>query len=219
MYDERLAIVGESDSYLSQMFTLRNAFEPREPIRYAIDGLFSPGLSMPYGSPGTLKSMLMQSAAVHIAGGLPWLGRGVRQCPVLWVDLDNGLRRTHERFAALARGAGLDADIPLFYLSMPRPWLDGGNTREIEAMGDRILSLSIGAVFVDNLGLMSPGADENTDSMIAVMGNLRALCERTGICLILIHHQRKSTGNHSRAGESLRGHSSIEASLDLALLV
>lgn len=37
--------------------------------------------------------------------------------------------------------------------------------------------------------------------------------------MILIHHQRKSNGYASRVGESLRGHSSVEGALDLALLV
>jgi hypothetical protein len=36
---------------------------------------------------------------------------------------------------------------------------------------------------------------------------------------VLIHHQRKGNGSIGRAGDSLRGHSSIEAALDLALLV
>jgi hypothetical protein len=34
-----------------------------------------------------------------------------------------------------------------------------------------------------------------------------------------VHHQRKDSGVTSRAGDRLRGHSSIEAALDLALLV
>ena len=36
---------------------------------------------------------------------------------------------------------------------------------------------------------------------------------------MLIHHQRKGNGAGGRAGDTLRGHSSIEASLDLALLI
>jgi hypothetical protein len=35
----------------------------------------------------------------------------------------------------------------------------------------------------------------------------------------VLHHQRKTTGMSARAGEALRGHSSIEAAIDTAILV
>jgi hypothetical protein len=52
------------------------------------------------------------------------------------------------------------------------------------------------------------------------MTNLRTLVEDTHSACVIIHHQRKSKdANESRAGESLRGHSSINAAIDLALHV
>ena len=62
-------------------------------------------------------------------------------------------------------------------------------------------------------------ADENSGDMVGVMSEFRQLAEQTEAAVVLIHHQRKSTGFTGRAGDSLRGHSSIEAALDLALLV
>jgi len=66
---------------------------------------------------------------------------------------------------------------------------------------------------------LTPGADENTADMIKVMQNLRVMAEYTGACVTVIHHQRKANSISARAGETLRGHSSIEAAIDLALLV
>jgi hypothetical protein len=74
-------------------------------------------------------------------------------------------------------------------------------------------------VLVDNLGVVSGDADENSGDMVAVMSEFRQLAEETGAAVVLVHHQRKGTGYAGRAGDSLRGHSSIEASLDLALMV
>ena len=51
------------------------------------------------------------------------------------------------------------------------------------------------------------------------MAHLRQLSERVDGVVIPIHHQRKDHGNGGRAGDRLRGHSSIEAAVDLALLV
>src|SRR4030042_2678931 len=55
--------------------------------------------------------------------------------------------------------------------------------------------------------------------MAQVLSLFRQLAEETGAAVILIHHQRKGNGYSGRAADTLRGHSSIEASLDLALLV
>jgi hypothetical protein len=55
--------------------------------------------------------------------------------------------------------------------------------------------------------------------MGSIMANFRRLVEDTGAANILIHHQRKDSGTNARAGNRLRGHSSIEAAIDLALLV
>jgi len=54
--------------------------------------------------------------------------------------------------------------------------------------------------------------------MATVMGHFRYLAEQAKVAVILIHHQRKSNGSNARLGERLRGHSSIEAALDLASL-
>jgi hypothetical protein len=55
--------------------------------------------------------------------------------------------------------------------------------------------------------------------MGVVMAHLRQLTEQYDSVLMPIHHQRKDHGAGGRAGDRLRGHSAIEAALDLALLV
>ena len=79
--------------------------------------------------------------------------------------------------------------------------------------------IKAGLVNCDNLGLITGDVEENSAQMAQVMGFLRILTEVTGAAVILIHHQRKGGAGSSRPGDALRGHSSIEASLDLALHV
>ncbi len=78
-------------------------------------------------------------------------------------------------------------------------------------------------LIVDNLGLVNGGIEENSSEMAQVMGLLRWLSEDAECAVIVIHHQRKgSTGvtdPNQRKGDTLRGHSTIEASLDMALLI
>ncbi len=210
--------------------TLVDAYTPRPPLRFSVDGIFMmPSLNVVYGAPGSLKSMLMADVCMCVALANPWLtglldtGQNIRtiQNNVMWIDFDNGKRRTDERFDAIGKAYKAPPTTPLFYTSMALPWLDLTKTGMTMDLIDLLKTLDIGFVVMDNLGVISGNADENTVEMIQVMGNLRLVAERTGATVTVIHHQRKMQGKRGdgRQGDSLRGHSSIEASLDLALQV
>lgn len=213
-----------------QPFTLKDAYQERPPVNYAVGKLFElPSVNIVYGPPGCLKSFLMADLAVCVASGNPWLppapGEGgqsltVTPGPVIWLDFDNGQRRTHDRFGALGRALRLPEDTtPLYYYSMPTPWLNTDNKAQIGELGEIIKTHNARLVVVDNLGAVTPTVDENSAEIIRVFAHLRWLAEYTGAAVDVIHHQRKSNGFKTRKGESLRGHSGIEAALDLVLLV
>jgi len=213
-----------------QVFTLADAYLERPPVEYIAAGLFPlPSLNIVYGAPGTYKSLIMADLSICVADGALWLppaawmpgatGFATKQAPVMWIDFDNGARPTHERFGALARARNLPPETPLYYYTLPMPWLDASKPESIGSLINRIISKGVQLVVIDNLGLISGGAAEGTEAMIPIMGALRQLAEATGAAIVVIHHQRKTGTINTRAGETLRGHSSIEASLDLAILV
>lgn len=215
--------------------SLADAYAPRPPLKFLVDGLLPcPSLSIVYGSPGSLKSMLLADMAICIAAGLRWLeplgsdriqpGRTLAtvQAPSLWIDFDNGTRRTDERMDAMARSRGLPIDTPIRYVSMPTPWLDASKRSMVMQLAGLIKIGGYKLVIIDNLGLITGDVEENSAGMAQVMGNLRWLCEECDCALIVVHHQRKSNGSadaNVRKGEMLRGHSSIEAAIDLGLIV
>lgn len=213
-----------------QIRTPKTARKDRPPTEYIIDKFFSRGsLNVVYGAPGSLKSMLMADACACVVAGQDWLpgatgkGRGikVKQAPVLWYDYDNGLRRTDERFNALidAPGRTIPDDAPLYYVSMPEYAYFATDVERCLYMIDLAQQLAVEMIVIDNLGLITGDVEENSSAMAQVMGALRILAERTQAAVIVIHHQRKGGAQNSRAGDALRGHSSIEAALDLALHV
>lgn len=211
---------------------LANAYAPRPPTEYVVDKFFERGsLNIVYGAPASMKSMLMADCAACVVAGLDWLpgcfgagGKGVETAagPVLWVDMDNGRRRTDERIEAVSRARDLDTDAPFYYVSMPEPPLhlsgeEAGGA--ISLLMRTVHSLQARMVVIDNLGLITGEVEENSAMMATVMNRLRKLAEWTNAAVVVIHHQRKGASNGGRAGDSLRGHSSIEAAVDLALLI
>src|SRR2546428_10824599 len=84
------------------LFTLADAYQPRPPLIYVVEGLFPlPSLSIVYGAPGTIKSLLLADLAICVASGLPWLpplphafgrARRAHQVGGLRCGFDNGPR-------------------------------------------------------------------------------------------------------------------------------
>ncbi len=219
-----------ADVYDWRIYDMTEARKPRAPLHYIVNSLLAtPSLNIVYGSPGSLKSMLVADCAVCVGSGLQWLppvaGQETElaaipttQTPVFWIDYDNGKRRTDERLDALDRARGAPVDSALYYTVMSEPWLDAMNAAAITTLSWRIRELAVGLVVIDNLGAVLGSADENSSAMAQVMRNFRTLVEATGAAVVVIHHQRKFTGG-GKMGDDLRGHSSIRAALDLALLV
>src|SRR5690606_12742442 len=80
---------------------LEDAYRERPPRRYVVEELLSvPSLSVVYGGPGSLKSMLLGDLCMCIAAGRQWLepipntdrpgvSFNTTQAAFLWIDLDN----------------------------------------------------------------------------------------------------------------------------------
>lgn len=207
---------------------LKNAYQERRPTEYVVDKFFATeSLNVVYGAPGVMKSMVIADMCCAVVAGERWLpgagdnaeGIPTNQGAILWYDVDNGTRRTDERFDALAKSRKLPEDAPLYYISMPmRAFFATDVDMGLYLMG-WAQDLDAKIIVFDNLGLITGDVEENSAGMAQVMGGLRVIAERTGAAVIAIHHQRKGGAAGSRAGDALRGHSSIEASLDLALHV
>jgi hypothetical protein len=213
-----------------EMCSLADAYQPRPPTVELVQGIFPlPSLALVYGAPGTMKSLLLLELEICVAAGPQvrgWLcpldrsqglPRMIQQASTLWVDFDNGPRRMHERAAAIGRAYDLPPDIPFHYVSMPNPWLDASKPLGLDPLRAAIEQFEAKMVVIDNLLLIKGGVEENSADMGIVMAHLRQLTEEYSCLVVPIHHQRKDQGG--RSGDRLRGHSSIEAAIDLALIV
>ena len=98
-------------TWFEQSFTLSDVPAQLPPVEHVVGGVITRGsLNVFFGAPGCFKSFVLADLAVCVAGGIPWLrpfphdaGHSfpVCQTPVVWLDCDNGKRRTMERFLSL----------------------------------------------------------------------------------------------------------------------
>lgn len=207
-----------------QFRTLKQAYELKPPREYLTEGLLPlPSLTVVYGSPGSLKTMLIQDLAVCVAAGKSWLigdnidGFEAHQTGVIWIDVDNGLDRLERRFSAIGKGHDAPEDAPLAFISFPNPPFVANNPDSVQMIVEAIDATNAKLIVFDNLGTISGGMDENSSQMVAVMSGLRQIAETTKTAVVVIHHANKYA--QGRTGNRLRGHSSIEGAVDLALLV
>lgn len=225
----------DANPFLSewQPRTLADALQERPPRTHFVARLLrEASLSIVFGAPGSLKSLLLMDMLACIVAGRPWLDTlpgavpdqepfATVPVPCMWIDYDNGEDLTDERFRAFAHTYNLPESAPLTYYSIALPWLDLSKRDNAFHFMGLIQRSGAKVIVIDNLGLIKGGANENTDEMQPVMSHLRQIADTTGAAIVLIHHQRKSGTNGDaggpRKGETLRGYSGIEAACDLVL--
>ena len=212
--------------------TLQDAYSERPPREYIVEKLLPiPSLTAIYGAPGGLKTMMVMDMAMAIIAGHPFLDPlpGMDRvspfvtapAPVMWIDVDNGERRSLDRMKALAQARGIPEDGPFYFVSFPTPPFVASKLDSVDFIIENAIAGEVRLVVFDNLGTISGGADENSAQMVEVMSGLRQIAERANCAVVVIHHRNKGSaiGTGGRKGNALRGHSSIEGALDLALLV
>ncbi len=209
--------------------TYADALVPKPKVGYLVEKILPAGsLSIWYGYPGSLKSNLVMDMAMAIATGshflpaLPnspgnFIGYKTVQCPVLWIDLDNGEDVVEERIRAFGSVYGADPGTPFFY--MPYPFIQAISPRSMDNLYRFIASLPIVPKFIilDTLLRAAKVKDENSSEMDTVMFNIHKLAEDLKATMALISHSNKV--NTGRAGNALRGHSSIEGGVDFVFRV
>lgn len=210
-----------------QFYLASEALKERESVPYIINPLLSlPSLNLVYGISGSLKTNLVIDLAVCVACGDKWLGamdgnehveaHKVKQSPILWIDADSGQNALHQRFGAMLRAHHGNERTPIYYASFLNPPFTAIDASAVNSLIQYAVKRKVKLIVFDNLGTVSGGKDENSAEMIPVMSNLRFISEQTGAAVVVIHHDVK---NDNGQRKTPRGHSSIEAALDLALWV
>ncbi|MBU7587937.1 MAG: AAA family ATPase [Sphingopyxis terrae] len=168
----------------------------------------SQGVAVVYGPSGSGKSFLTLAMAVAIATGEAFFGYQPSPANVLYVVLEgeSGLRA---RLLAWQQDTGREFPDSIGFLAQPFRL-----TSEVD-VADLARSCPPNCVVViDTLNRAAPGSDENSSKdMGLIIAGAKALQEAIGGLVVLVAH----TGKDQAKG--LRGHSSLFAAIDAAILV
>lgn len=141
--------------------------------------------------PGTYlfvgKSFMMAQIAYHVSSGTPMWNYSVRKGTVLYLALEDDYRRLQER---LYRMFGTETTPNLFF-SVASKSLNEGLFDQLGTFLNEHPETSV--VIIDTLQKVRE-TDGDTYSYARdydIIAGLNAFADRTGICLILVHHTRK----------------------------
>lgn len=152
-----------------------------------IDKFLYPGTYLFVGAHKVGKSFIMAQIAYHVSSGTPMWQYSVRKGTVLYLALEDDYRRLQER---LYRMFGTETTPDLFF-SVTSKSLNKGLIDQLDAFMNEHSDTSL--VIIDTLQKVRE-AEGDTYSYARdydIIAELKAFADRTGICLILVHHTRK----------------------------
>ena len=159
-------------------------YPSRPPV---IDGLLYPGTYILAGAPKLGKSFLMAQLAYHVSAGLPLWGFNVHKGSVLYLALEDDYGRLQKR---LYQMFGVETSENL-YLGTEAHILGMGLIDQLDGFVKEHSDTKL--IIVDTLqkirGDMGDKYSYSTDYQDIV--RLKAFTDRTGVCLMVVHHTRK----------------------------
>lgn len=159
-----------------------------------------------FGGSGTFKSFIALDAALHIAHGLPWMGRRTQQGPVLYIAAEGGAG-LWRRIDAWHRARNLRwHDVPFYVVPVAVDLLQDA-WRVVDAA--QMLGVAPAMVVIDTLSQTFAGEENNAPEVSAYLRELGTRFRALWQCAVtVIHH------SGHQATERPRGSSAIRANVD-----
>lgn len=168
------------------------------------------GLGVIFGRPGSGKTFSVMDIAMHVAAGIKWRGKKVRQADVSYVSPEAG-RLGVNRVIGWSRHHGIAW--PAGFRLSPAAINLCSDAADAEALiaDIRANQPNCRLVVIDTLNRAMAGGDENSGED---MGRFVALCDLIAKelrCFVLVvHHSGKDAARGSRGHSSLLGAVSLE---------
>lgn len=166
-------------------------------------------IGMLFGGSGTFKSFIALDAALHVAHGMPWLGRKTAQGPVVYIAAEGGAG-LWSRVHAWHRARNLSWSVAPLYVVPAALDLTADAWQVVDAA--QLLGVTPSLVVVDTLSQTYAGEENSANEMAAYLRELGARFRGLWACSVMIIHH-----SGHQATERPRGSSAIRANLDYLL--
>lgn len=159
------------------------------------------------------KSWFCLLAGICVSSGKPFLDTfSVEQGNVLFIDRENSLPELQNRTEMLCKGLNMNdfEKLPMYFLSEQAFYLD--EPEDLKFLEELIIKNKIVLILIDVYRRCVRFQEDKADDVARFFGNLKPVCERTGVSFILLHHHKKGTNIDKK--ELLRGSSDFLNNLD-----
>lgn len=187
------------------------------PVEYVVQDLVT-GLTVLAGPPNSGKSAAMIDMALAVSAGRPWLGREVKQGPVLYIAAE-AAASTFSRAKACESTKYAGANLPAYFSAfVPQLGNDFQSAEDTERVIQTVRHISreehtpVRLVVIDTVSSVLAGSDENGTGMVLLAAAATKIALVTGAAVVLIHHPGK------RDDQNLRGHSSLAGAADVVAI-
>lgn len=163
-------------------------YESRPPV---IDGLLQNGTYIFAGAPKVGKSFLMAQLAYHVATGKPLWGYEVHQGTVLYLALEDGHERLQKR---MYRMFGVE-DVSKLHFAISAKQLGNGLDAQLEKFVREHPDTRL--IIIDTLQKVRELSGEaySYRDDYQIIGQLKQLADKFKLCMLVVHHTRKSPAN------------------------
>ena len=163
-------------------------YESRPPV---IDDLLQNGTYIFAGAPRIGKSFLMAQLAYHVATGKPLWGYDVHQGTVLYLALEDGHERLQKR---MYRMFGVE-DVSKLHFAISAKQLGNGLDAQLEKFVREHPDTRL--IIIDTLQKVRELSGEaySYRDDYQIIGQLKQLADKFKLCMLVVHHTRKSPAN------------------------
>lgn len=163
-------------------------YESKPPV---IDGLIQNGTYIFAGAPKIGKSFLMAQLAYHVATGKPLWGYEVHQGTVLYLALEDGHERLQKR---MYRMFGVE-DVSKLHFAINAKQLGNGLDAQLEKFVREHPDTRL--IIIDTLQKVRELSGEaySYRDDYQIIGQLKQLADKFQLCMLVVHHTRKSPAN------------------------
>jgi len=162
-------------------------------LEYRVDGLVHQGLCMLSADPKSGKSLLALDLCLSVASGTQFLERETYQCDTLYLALEDSYRRLQKRMRTMLAGKGVQPPQNCYLVTA----VDSMEGELFDQLEEALKTHpSTGLLIVDVFNRIrgdsrAPGKTQyEIDS--DVMARLKTFTDTHFLCLLLIHHTKKS---------------------------